>query len=100
MKKYDKRKDYPAFARTYLSEMRKNKELSIETVALTVGVSASYYFLIEGGYRGEKMTVILLSKLVDALSVSAEAIVNAEVKYQNERSMFLKKHTELKTKQI
>ncbi len=100
MKKYDKRRENPAFARTYLSEMRKSKHLSVETVALSVGVSASYYFLIEGGYRGEKMTVILLSKLVDVLSVSAEAIVNAEVKYQNERSVYLKRYSDSKTRQI
>lgn len=87
--KKDKRDYLPPYPRLYLSKYRTNKSISIETLAYEIGISPSYYFLLEGGYRGEKMTVILLSKLVNIFEITANEMVQDEVRYQENRYKFI-----------
>ena len=64
--------------RDWLKEKRTAKGLTMAQIAETIGITESYYSLIESGERQKKMDIMLVSKLSVILSIPVEQIVAFE----------------------
>lgn len=87
--KKDNRLLLPAFPRVYLYTYRVENKISVETIASKLGISATYYFYLENGNRGDKMTVLLLSKLIHLFDLDAQTLIDDEIKYQENKNKYL-----------
>lgn len=66
--------------RSWLKTTRKEKGLTLSDVATIVGISESYYCLIENNERQKSMDISLMSKLSSALGIPISEIVRLEQK--------------------
>lgn len=64
--------------RTWLRELRNNKNLTMKDMGSKLGVSESYYCAIEAGTRQKKMDMSLAAGLASILDVSVYEIVRNE----------------------
>lgn len=64
--------------REYLRKLREEKGLTIRAAADAVGVSKSYYGMIEAGQRQGKMDITLASKIAGLFGVTLDYIMSAE----------------------
>ena len=64
--------------RTYLAKMRIERHMSQQDVARAIGISESYYDLIERGERQKDMDYSLLVKFSCLFNTSIDALVSHE----------------------
>lgn len=64
--------------REWLKNSRKEKGITMSELANKLGISESYYCLIENGERQKRMDISLLAKLSDALNIPIAEIVALE----------------------
>lgn len=64
--------------RDWLKESRREKGYTMAQMAEKLGITESYYSLIEAGDRQKKMDVILAGKLAEALGISVQQIAEME----------------------
>ncbi len=66
--------------REWLRKSRKDKQITMSDMARKLGISESYYCLIENGERQKRMDISLLTKLSDILGIPISEIVKLEEK--------------------
>lgn len=86
----DSRDSIPSYPRVFLTIARQKMNLSAEEVSRRLDVSKIYYYSIENGKRGHKITIGLLARIVEVLNLDANELIKDEVRYQNERQAFIK----------
>lgn len=64
--------------RTWMEKARKARGLTMKAAAEMLGISESYYSMIERGERQQKLDFALAVKLADVLSLSLEFIAKQE----------------------
>ena len=64
--------------REWLKKSRKDKGITMLDMAEKLGISESYYCLIENGERQKRMDISLLIKLADALEMPITEVVRLE----------------------
>lgn len=64
--------------RDWLKEARTRQRLTMKQMGDAIGVTESYYSMIESGNRQKKMDVSLAIKLGNVLGMSVQEIVEAE----------------------
>lgn len=64
--------------RDWLIELRNQKGYTLKEMGHKLGISESYYSLIEKGDRQKRMDITLVAKLSDILDVSLENIIQME----------------------
>lgn len=65
--------------RTYLRELRTDKNESMEQVARLLGITRQYYEMIESGKRKKNMDVLTLYRLSKHFQVSLNYLVKKEL---------------------
>lgn len=70
-------------SREYLIEMRTRKGLTQRDISKLLGISESYYNLIENGIRQKNMNVTTLYGLSKALQVSITMLVDEEMNFMD-----------------
>lgn len=71
--------------RKYLTELRNKRGLTQKDVSSKLGISESYYNLIEHGERQKDMSVILLHGLSQVFKVSLKSLADKEIDFINRR---------------
>lgn len=66
--------------RSWLKAIRKEKGMTLSEVALAVGISESYYCLIENNDRQKRMDISLISKISSVLDIPISEIIRLEQK--------------------
>lgn len=66
--------------RSWLKSVRKEKKMTLSDVAAALGISESYYCLIENNERQKRMDISLMSKLSTVLGIPITKIVQLEQK--------------------
>ena len=64
--------------RKWLKEARTKKDLTMKQIAVELGITESYYSLIENGDRQKMMDISLAKKLSDILDIPVEKIIAFE----------------------
>jgi len=64
--------------RKWLKEARTKKDLTMKQIAVELGITESYYSLIENGDRQKMMDISLAKKLSDILDIPVEKIIALE----------------------
>ncbi len=64
--------------RRWMETARKNCGLTMKAAATRLGISESYYSMIERGERQQKLDIALAAKMSEAFGVSLEYIVSQE----------------------
>ena len=64
--------------REWLKKARCDKGLTMKEIASKLGISESYYSLIENGERQKKMDVLLMSGLSTVLDIPVSQIAKTE----------------------
>ena len=64
--------------RKWLKDARTAKNLTMKQIAAELGITESYYSLIENGDRQKTMDISLAKKLSEILSIPVEKIVTME----------------------
>ena len=64
--------------RTWLKNSRKGKGITMSKMADLLGISESYYCLIENGERQKRIDISLLVKLSDILQISVIEMIKME----------------------
>ena len=64
--------------RIWMEEARKNCGLTMKITAIKLGISESYYSMIERGERQQKLDIALAAKMAEVFGVSLEYIVHQE----------------------
>ena len=64
--------------RDWLKEKRCERGYTMAQMAEKLGITESYYSLIEAGNRQKKMDMILAGKLSDVLGITMQQIVEME----------------------
>lgn len=64
--------------REWLKEKREERGLTMKDMAEKLGISESYYCLVESGDRQKKMDIMLVSGLSAALKIKVADIVKLE----------------------
>lgn len=72
--------------REWLKKLRVEKEMTMSEMAEKLGISESYYCLIENGERQKRMDISLISKLSNVLEIPIAELVNLEEKARLDRS--------------
>ena len=72
--------------REWLKKLRVEKEMTMSEMAGKLGISESYYCLIENGERQKRMDISLISKLSNVLEIPIAELVNLEEKARLDRS--------------
>lgn len=65
--------------RGWLLEEREKKGLSQAEMAKRIGISESYYSLIEAGHRQRRMDITLVSKLSSILELPLGRVIDLEM---------------------
>lgn len=73
-----KKEEKTPLPRFYLIDKRIKLNLSAEEVSRMLDVSKRYYYQLENGWRGYRMGVSLMIKLIDVLSFEALEFLEAE----------------------
>ena len=66
--------------RLWLKAIRKEKGMTLSEVALAIGISESYYCLIENNDRQKCMDISLISKISSVLDIPISEIIRLEQK--------------------
>lgn len=66
--------------REWLKTARENKGFTMEQISEKLGISESYYSLIERGERQKRMDISFVTKLADVLKIPIQKIIA----YENE----------------
>lgn len=64
--------------RDWMEAARKSCGITMKTAATNLGISESYYSMIERGERQQKLDIALAVKMSEVFGVSLEYIVNHE----------------------
>ena len=64
--------------RKWLKDARTAKNMTMKQIAAELGITESYYSLIENGDRQKTMDISLAKKLSEILSIPVEKIVSME----------------------
>lgn len=72
--------------RTYLLELREANGLTQKEMSSKLGISESYYNLIEKGERQKPLRVDLLKQLCSVLNVPLDKLVDFELAFSNTNS--------------
>lgn len=64
--------------RSWMERARKDCGLTMKAAATKLGISESYYSMIERGERQQKLDIALAVKIAEVLGISLEYIVNQE----------------------
>lgn len=64
--------------REWLKTLRKDNGLTAAELAEKLGISESYYCLIENGERQKKMDIVLVTRIAEVLNKSIVEIINLE----------------------
>ena len=64
--------------RDWLKEKRRKRGYTMAQMAEKLGITESYYSLIEAGERQKKMDMILAGKISEALGITLDEIVSEE----------------------
>lgn len=64
--------------RSWMEKARKGCGLTMKAAAAKLGISESYYSMIERGERQQKLDIALAVKMSGAFGISLEYIVNQE----------------------
>ena len=64
--------------RSWMKETRESKGMTMKEVGEKLGISESYYSMIERGERQQKLDITLVSKLSAIFEVSLQYIVEQE----------------------
>lgn len=67
--------------RVYLIDLRNKKGLTQLDISKSMGISESYYNLIEQGQRQNNMNIAILYGLSKALKVSVNTLVDKEINF-------------------
>lgn len=70
--------------REYLITLRNKKGLTQLDISKSMGISESYYNLIEQGQRQKHMNITILYRLSKALEVPVKTLVNKEIDFAKE----------------
>lgn len=71
--------------RDYLVELRDKKGLTQRDVSSRLGISESYYNMIEHGARQRDMSIVLLDELSMIFKVSLKSLVDKELDFIKRR---------------
>ena len=85
----DTRHNLPSYPRVYLTIERQKLNVSAEEMSRRLDVSKGYYYALENGLRGHKMTVLMFARILECLDVDANYMIKEEVRYQNEREAYI-----------
>ena len=66
--------------RSWMETARKSCGLTMKAAATKIGISESYYSMIERGERQQKLDIALAVKMSGVFGISLEYIVNQEEK--------------------
>ncbi len=72
--------------RIWLRDLRKEKGLTMKTVANVIGISEGYYCSIENGDKQKRMDTSVILGLAKALKVEPAEILQNETRYMEERT--------------
>lgn len=64
--------------RDWLKTARADKQLTMKQAADQIGISESYYFLIEQGERKKNLDLALVKKLADVFGMTVQQIAEME----------------------
>lgn len=64
--------------RDWLKTARADKQLTMKQAADQIGISESYYFLIENGERKKNLDLALVKKLADVFGMTVQQIAEME----------------------
>lgn len=64
--------------RDWLKAARSDKQLTMKQAADQIGISESYYFLIEQGERKKNLDLALVKKLADVFGMTVQQIAEME----------------------
>ena len=67
--------------RVYLIDLRDKKGLTQLDISKSMGISESYYNLIEQGQRQKNMNIVILYGLSKALKVPVNTLVDKEINF-------------------
>lgn len=69
--------------RLYLVKAREAKGLSMHKAARLAGMSYQHYSNFENGYRGSRVSFMIMARIADALDLSLDFIKAREEEYQH-----------------
>lgn len=72
--------------REYLRNLRSHKKLTVREVSQKLGISESYYSLIENGFRQKHISVHILNNLSEIFDIPVNALIQQELEYINLKS--------------
>ena len=67
--------------RTWLKDLRNNRNMTQKDMAEQLGISEAYYALIENGRRQKKMDVTILAGIAKATGTSVGRVAVKELAY-------------------
>jgi len=67
--------------RHYLIDRRLSLGYSVELASRKVNVTANYYYQIENGHKGKKLSVVMLLKIAKMLNISKYDLIDLEEEY-------------------
>ena len=71
--------------RSYLRDIRKEKDITMEQVARALGVTRQYYAMIENGQRKKNMDISTLYQISEYLQVPFIYLVELEMEWMEEK---------------
>lgn len=77
--------------RFYLIDRRKELQMSVDELSIKLDIGRKYYYLIESGNRGKRMSLDILQGLITHLQFDAAEFIRLEKEYLKERKRFIKK---------
>lgn len=72
---------FVSLPRDYLKEKRKELGYSVELTSRKLDISRYYYYQIENGQRGTKLTFELMLKLCEVLEIKETYFIKSEKEY-------------------
>ena len=80
--------------RVYLIDLRNKKGLTQLDISKRMGISESYYNLIEQGQRQKNMNIVILYGLSKALKVPVNTLVDKEINFarKGDNHLWLEKY--------
>ena len=72
--------------RTWLKKRRVEAGLSCKEMASKIGVTESYFYMLEEGIRQKKMDIGTALKLAKALDAEWQSVFEEEMRYERDRA--------------
>ena len=72
--------------RTWLKKRRVEAGLSCKEMASKIGVTESYFYMLEQGIRQKKMDIGTALKLAKALDAEWQSVFEEEMQYERDRA--------------